>query len=499
MVSLINWFNGVVWSLPMILLLAGLSIYYCVRMGFGTMRNWKLQIKLLFSGNGSADGISPYEAFCTVAAYRVAVGNVGGVCVAIMFGGPGAAFWMMVTSILTTGIAYAENTLGQIYKIRQDGQYRGGPYNYLDQGMKLKAFAILYALLTATFMAVCVTGPSSNNIAMAFENSFGINPYITGGVIAVLLFLVISGGIRRIASFSTKIVPVMTILYLLTTIIIIVAHANQIIPTLHMIITSAFNTHAIFGGMIGSAIVWGVKRAVNSSGAGMGETVPTAATAESMHPGEQGLVNAFSVYIDLAVCLCTATMVLITDCFNVVGGDGSLVHLGTGSAIMEAQAASGTASVVWVQEAASSVMPGIGGIIIALCLTFFAFSTCVAYYYESESALAYLMKNATEKTRKTMIWVLRIVMPIMFCYWAGVQASVAWSVSEICFGLLIWINAIALIFMSERVIKTYKDYISQTKVGIEQPYFNPERLGIKNADLWMDINKEMIEAERTAK
>ncbi len=494
-VDLVNRLNGAIWALPVILLILGASIYYCIRMDFGTLRNWKLQFRLLFSGGSSEEGISPLQTFCTVAAYRVAVGNVGGVAVAVMYGGPGALFWMLATSLLTSAIAYAENSLGQVYKVRQDGQYRGGSYNYIESGLGWKPVAVFYALLSLIAIPVFVVGPGANNIAMAFENSLNIAPVITGSVVGILLFMVIAGGIRRIAKFSTIIVPIMTLIYFTLTAVVLVVNFREIPGTLALVLGSAFSSDAIFGGLFGSAVVFGVKRAVNSSGAGMGESVPSAAAAESPHPAEQGLVNAFSVYIDVAVCLCTGSMIIITDCFNVLDASGTFMHIGNGSALMADQAATGTAGIVWVQEACNSIMPGVGGILVAFCLLFFAFSTTIAYYYEGESALAYLFRGENSKERTMAIWALRIVMPIMIVVWSTVTAGTAWAVSEVALGLLVWVNAIVLIFMSNEVIAIYKDYMSQVKEG-KEPYFNPQKLGVKNADVWMDINKEFIEKDK---
>lgn len=490
--SIINTVNGYIWSLPVILLLLFVSIAYCFAMGFGTLRNWRLQFKLLCAGGGgSAEGISPFETFCAVAAYRVAVGNIGGVCVAIMYGGPGALFWMLITSLLTSAIAYAENSLGQIYKVRQDGQYRGGPYNYMESGLGWRPLGVVFALLALIAVPLFVSGAGANNIGMAFQLSLGINPAYTGIVVSVLLFMVISGGVRRIAKFSTIIVPIMTILYLALTIILMVVNADKIGGMIGLVLSSAFTMDAVFGAMFGSAVVYGVKRAVNSSGAGMGETSPQAAAAESPHPAEQGLINAFTVYIDVTVCLCSGFMVLITDCFNVLGLDGKYMHIGAGSSVMADQAATGTVGVVWVQEACNTVLPTLGGILVAFSLLFFAFSTTVAYYYEGESGLAYLARSISQEKRTKMIWALRVAMPIMFFVWFNVTAATAWAVSEIALGLMIWVNGISLIFLFPTVIKVYNDYMRQLKAG-EKPHFNPQALGIKNADVWMDLNKESI-------
>lgn len=499
--DLIFKIDNMLWATPLIALIFITAIVYCVIMKFGNVTKVKLQWKLLKSGGGSQEGISPFETFCSVAAYRVAVGNIGGVMVAIMYGGPGAVFWMLVTALVTSAIAYAENSLGQIYKVRQDGQYRGGPYFYMENGLpwkKLgKVLAVIFALLATVGVPLLVTGPSANNIAMAFENSFGVAPVISGAVIAVLLFLVISGGVRRIAKFSTIIVPFMTIGYLIITLIVLIANASAIPSTIAMMVGSAFNAHALFGGMIGGAFSYGVKRAVNSSGSGFGETPASAAAAETSHPATQGMVNAFSVYIDVAVCFCSGIMALITDCFNVLGADGvAFMHIGSGSEAMAVQAASNTAGVVWVQEAANSVMPGIGGALIAIALTCFAYSTCIAYYYEGESGLAYLFRHLKQETRSKLIWAIRIVMPILFFVWANVTAATAWAISEVMFGLMAWINGIALVFLIPTVKKVYDDYMAQRKAGVENPYFNPKKLGIRNCDVWMEINKEQIEKEQ---
>ncbi len=499
--SIIMDIDNILWATPLIALTFGLAVAYCIAMKFDNVTKAKLQWKLLTKSGGSQEGLSAFETFCSVAAYRVAVGNIGGVMVAIMYGGPGSVFWMIITALVTSAIAYAENSLGQIYKVRMDGQYRGGPYFYMERGIPWKALgkimAVIFALFATIGVPLLVTGPSANNIAQAFENSFGAPRWIVGLVIAVLLFLVISGGVRRIAKFSTIIVPFMTIGYLIVTVIVLIGNASNIPAAFGMIFGSAFNSHAVFGGMIGGAFSYGVKRAVNSSGSGFGETPPSAAAAETPHPATQGLVNAFSVYIDVAVCFCSGIMAIVSDCFNVLGADGSYMYIGQGSDMMAGLAESNTANVLWVQEAANSVIPsGIGGMIIALALTCFAYSTCIAYYYEGESGLAYLMRNSSDKARKTVIWGIRIVMPVFFFIWTMVTASTAWAISEIMFALMAWFNLVALLILLPKVKKVYDDYMAQRKAGVEEPYFNPEKLGIDNCDVWMEINKDRIAADK---
>ena len=469
MANFINTLNGLVWATPLIVLTFGGALLYTIILKFSNIKNVRLQWKLLKSGGGSQEGISPFETFCSVVAYRVAVGNIGGVMVAILYGGPGAVLWMPITALVTSAISYAENSLG-------------------------KVMAVIFALFATIGVPFMVTGPSASNISMAFENSLGVAPIISGIVIAVLLFLVISGGIRRIASVSTIIVPFMTIGYLLLTIITLVGNASAVPGAIATICASAFNGSAMFGGMIGAAFSYGVKRAVNSSGAGFGETPASAAAAETSHPATQGLVTAFSVYIDVAVCICSGLMAIVTDCFNVMGPDGSTyLHIGEGSAKMAEQAATNTAGVVWVQEGANTALP-IGGILVAIMLACFAYSTCIAYYYEGEAGLAYLFRNKSAEFRNKLIWIIRIAMPIFFALWSVVPAATVWAVSEIMFGLMAWFNLIACILLIPTVKKVNDDYFAQHKAGVSDPYFDPEKLGIENADIWMDINADRIKA-----
>ncbi len=494
--ELIFEIDNILWATPLIALTFGLAVVYCFAIRFGNVLKAKLQWKLLVNGEGSETGLSAFETFCSVAAYRVAIGNVGGVMVAIMYGGPGAVFWMIVTALVTSAIAYAENSLGQIYKVRMDGQYRGGPYYYMERGIPVigKAMAVIFALFCTIGVPFLVTGPSANNIGQAFEMSLGIPRWIAGAVVAVLLFMVVAGGVRRIAQFSTIIVPFMTIGYLLITIIVLVTHASQIGPTIAAIMGSAFGTHAIFGGAMGGAFSYGVKRAVNSSGSGFGETPPAAAAAETAHPATQGLVNAFSVYVDVAVCFCSGIMALVSGCYNVLAPDGSdFIYTSTDS-IVGGLAADRTANVLWVQQAANSSIPRIGGIFIAIAITCFAYSTCVAYYYEGESGLAYLMRNASDEARKKVIWAIRIIMPIFFFIWTLVTASTAWAISEVMFALMAWFNLIALLILLPTVKKVYDDYMQQLKDGVEKPYFDPDKVGIKDMEIWKEINADRIAA-----
>ncbi|RGY99665.1 amino acid carrier protein [Clostridium sp. AM58-1XD] len=487
--------NNLVWSNPIIFLILGSAIYFTIRLEGVQVRNIGHQIHLLFSSGGSDTGISPFATFCTVIGYRVGTANVAGVAVAVWSGGPGAIFWMLITSILDTAISYAECALGQVYKIKQDGEYRGGAYYYIQRGLGFKPLALIYAAMTLICVPILTVAPHAFSITSGFKNSLGISQYITGAIAAVLLFIVISGGIRRIAKTAEMVVPFMTIGFVILTIIVLIIDAKELPAALSTIVTSAFGVDAVFGGMLGTAVLWGVKRSVNSSGAGMGEAVPAASATECRHPGVQGLVNSFSVYIDVFVCICTGLIIILTDCFNVKGVDGTILHLGQGSAIMAQQAAEDSAGIIWAQEALNTIFPGgIGATVLAFFLFFFAFTTLLNYYYQGETAIAYLLYNKTQNIRKRMIWVLRIAMPLVFFYFAVQKSSTSFASGELGVGLMVWFNVIILLLMSPTIVKVYRDYKEQRRSGVE-PVFNPEKLGIKNADIWMEINADVISSQ----
>lgn len=486
--------NNLVWSNPIIFLILGSAIFFTIILRGVQVRNIKHQVQLLFSSSESEAGISPFATFCTVIGYRVGTANVAGVAVAIWSGGPGAVFWMLITSILDTAISYAECALGQVYKIKQDGEYRGGAYYYIQRGMGLRKLAFVYAFLTLICVPILTVAPHAFSITSGFKTSLGVSQYITGAIAAILLFVVVSGGIRRIAKTAELLVPFMTIGFVILTIIIIVMNAGEVPEAFSLIIGSAFGKDAVFGGLMGTAVLWGVKRSVNSSGAGMGEAVPAASATECSHPGVQGLVNSFSVYIDVFVCICTALIIILTDCFNVQDAAGNLLHVSGGSTAIANQTVE--PGISWAQEALNTIFPGgIGATVLAFFLCFFAFTTLLNYYYQGETAIAYMLHNKSKKTRRTAIRVLRIVMPLIFFYFAVQSSSTSFSSGELGVGLMVWFNVIILLIMSPTIKKVHDDYTKQRKEGIEKPIFNPQKLGIKNADLWMEINREQIEKD----
>ncbi len=309
--KIIHSISDIVWSDALIYLCLITGLYFSVRTGFLQVTYLKEMVKLLFSKNDSTKGISSFQAFSLAISGRVGTGNIVGVATAIAMGGPGAVFWMWLIAFLGSASAFIEATLGQLYKQESNGEYRGGPAYYIEKGLGIKWYAVLFAITTIISTGLLLPGVQSNSIASAMNNSFSLGtvnydlPVIgdlpvnyIGILIMILLALIIFGGVKRLGKTAEFVVPFMAGIYILMAVIIIVINIKEVPAVLSLIFSSAFNMNATFGGVFGMAIAWGVKRGIYSNEAGQGTAPHAAAAAEVKHPAQQGLVQAFSVYID---------------------------------------------------------------------------------------------------------------------------------------------------------------------------------------------------------
>lgn len=472
MEAFVNWLNGIIWSQGLIYLCLGAGLFYSLATRFMQVRHIKDMVKLMFDGKSSEAGVSSFQALSMALSGRVGTGNIAGVATAIAYGGPGAVFWMWLIAFLGAGSGFVEATLGQVYKTKQDGQFRGGPAYYIEKGLKLKWYAVLFAIVTVFATGMLLPGVQANSIAAGMENAFGIHPAITGIFLVAVLAFIIFGGVKRIANVAQIVVPFMALGYILVALIIVILNISQLPAVLSLIFSSAFGADAAFGGIIGSAIAWGVKRGIYSNEAGQGTAPHAAAAAEVSHPAKQGLVQAFSVYVDtLFVCTATAFMILFTGMYNVTpeGAPAIVNNLGDVEP-----------GPVYTQQAVESVLPGFGAPFVAIALLFFAFTTIMAYYYMAETNLAYL--NRTVK-RIWSDYALKIVILGVVFYGSVKSASLAWTLGDIGVGSMAWLNVIAILLLTKPTLKVLKDYEDQKKQG-KDPVFDPVKLGIKDADFW---------------
>jgi AGCS family alanine or glycine:cation symporter len=477
MEKIIAGINDLIWSNALIILCMGTGIYFSVVTKFLQVRYIKEMWMLLFDGKGSDKGVSSFQAFAIAISGRIGTGNIAGVATAIAMGGPGAVFWMWVIAFLGSASAFIEATLGQIYKQVNNGEYRGGPAFYIEKGLGMKWYAVLFAVATILSTALLLPGVQSNSIAISMHNAFDIPPSYIGIATVILLGLIIFGGVRRIGKVAEIVVPFMAGAYILMAIVIIAMNVTLIPSVIMLIIRSAFNLEPAFAGVFGAAVAWGVKRGIYSNEAGQGTAPHAAAAAEVSHPAKQGLVQAFSVYIDtLFVCTATAFMILFTGQYNVVNPEGGfLVENLPGVNIGAA----------YTQYAINSYFPSLGSGFVAISLLFFAFTTIMAYYYIAETNLSYLDK----KGNKIALNSLRILILLATFYGSIKTAETAWALGDIGVGLMAWLNIIAILLLRKPALKAFKDYQQQRKAG-KDPVFNAQELGIENTDLWRKDEKK---------
>lgn len=463
--------NDIIWSNALIILCMGTGIYFSVVTKFLQLRYIKEMWNLLFDGKSSEKGLSSFQAFALAISGRIGTGNIAGVATAIAMGGPGAIFWMWVIAFLGSASAFIEATLGQIYKQVNNGEYRGGPAYYIEKGLGMKWYAVLFALATVMSTALFLPGVQSNSIALSMQNAFNVPVLYTGIAVALLLGLIIFGGVKRIGKVAEFVVPFMAGGYILMAIVIMVLNYSEIPAMFSLIVRSAFDLEPAFAGVFGMAVAWGVKRGIYSNEAGQGTAPHAAAAAEVSHPVKQGLVQAFSVYIDtLFVCTATAFMILFTGKYNVVNpAGGFLVENLPGAAI----------GAEYTQEAISSHFPSLGSGFVAVSLLFFAFTTIMAYYYIAETNLSYLDK----KGNKWAITALRVLILVSTFYGAIKTAEAAWTLGDIGVGMMAWLNVIAILLLRKPALKALKDYQAQRKAG-KDPVFVAADNGIENTTEW---------------
>lgn len=476
--ELVSAINGVIWSPALIFLCLGVGLYFSLRSRFLQLRHIKHMITLMFEGRPTEAGVSSFQALTMTLAGRVGTGNIAGVATAITFGGPGALFWMWVVAFLGASSAFVESTLGQVYKEKINGEYRGGPAFYIEKGLGVKWYAWLFAIVTIFSCGLLLPGVQANSIGASLDIAFGLSPNVTAALLALLLSFIIFGGVKRIASFSSMVVPFMALGYIIVACVIIAINIDQLPAVILLIWKSAFGLEAGFGAILGQAIMWGVKRGVYSNEAAQGTGPHASSAAAVSHPVKQGLVQAFSVYIDtLFVCSATGFMLLITGLYNVQGVDGAALYNGI------AGVAAGPG---YVQTAMESMMPGFGNYFVAIALFFFAFTTNIAYYYIAETNIAYINRKIH---RPWLTFLLKLCLMASTVYGTVRTADLAWGLGDIGVGLMAWLNIIAIVLLHKKAFASLKDYETQNAQGLD-PQFDPVRLGIKNADYWLEERRD---------
>lgn len=475
MLNILNSINNVLWSNVLVLLLFLSGLYYTIRIGFAQFRRIPLMKRYLLEDATPTEGRTPFQAFALTLSTRVGTGNIAGVATAIAVGGPGAIFWMWVSALLGGATTIIEVCLSQVYKEKEGNEFRGGPQYFIEKGLGSTLFATLFAASSIVALGFCTPGVQANAIADAMDVAFGIDKQIMAFAIAILVAFVIFGGVKRIATVTEYMGPIMAGAYILFCLVLIIMNITRLPEIFSIIFTSAFGQNSVFGGVVGSAIIWGTKRGIYSNEAGMGTASQAAATPKVSHPAKQGIVQALSVFLDtLFICTATGFSILITGMYNVDNIVESLPGVQAGPA--------------FVQNAFNTVVPGFGSSVVAIAMLFFAYSTILGNYYAAETGAAYIARKAN-KTEKNIVvlTLLRCATLLAIILFAARTSDLAWAIADVGMGVMSWFNLLAILLLSGIAIKVYKDFEKQLK-ETGDAVFRPGKLGLKNVDkdVWPD-------------
>lgn len=460
--------DDLVWGIPLIVLIMGTGIYLTVRLGLLQFR--KLGKALKYMVKNEEDGIgevSSFGALCTAMAATIGTGNIVGVATAVVAGGPGALFWMIVAACLGMATKYAEGVLA--VKFREDkggGRFLGGPFYYIERGMGKKwswlaktfaVFAVGAGLLgigtitQVNGIASATKGffdPNSEHMVSLFGNEYSIATVATAVVVALVTALVVIGGLKRIASVTTIIVPFMAIMYVIVCVSILIYNIEAVPAAVSAVFRGAFGLEAVAGGALGAmmmAMQKGVARGIFSNEAGLGSAPIAAAAAQTKEPVRQGLVSMTGTFIDtVIICAMTGTTIMVTGSYDVAMEKGL-----DGVDVTSVAFANG---LPWSD--------GVGSAILMVSLAFFAFTTILGWDYYSERCLEYLC-NGNMTTVKVYRWLYILAVLIG----PFLTVSAVWTIADIFNGLMAIPNLIALLALSGIVVAETKSYFDRLNSG----------------------------------
>ena len=444
MVEIFEEISGIVWGLPLIILLVGTGVLITIRTG-------AIQFKLkeaiaILKGerdNPEDDGeIAHFEALSAALSATIGTGNIAGVGTAIALGGPGAILWMWITGVFGMATKFASCLLGQKYRVvREDGSVSGGPMYYLEKGLGQKWLGVLFALFAGIASFGIGNMVQANSVADPLEGTFGIPNLLTGVVIATVVGLVIIGGIKRIGKVTSRIVPFMALIYIIGALAVLIANASQVPAAFATIFREALRPTSAVGGFAGATVAatlrYGVARGIFSNEAGLGSSPMAHSAAKAGEPVHEGLVAMVGPMVDtLIVCSMTALVIVVTGAWE-----------------------SGETGTALTAEAFELGLPGPGGWIVTFGIIFFAISTAISWSYYGERCVDYLFGR---KAINTYRWLYILALPVG----AMVELELIWSIADVANALMAFPNLIGIIGLSGVVVKEAKDYFEQESLEI---------------------------------
>ena len=448
--DIIDMLNEYLWTYVVIVMLIGCAIYFTIRTKgvqfrllkdmFKVIANRPIYINKVEKENLSTEDerlkkIGSFQAFAVSLSSRVGTGNLAGVASAIFVGGPGAVFWMWVMALFGAATAFVESTLAQLYKRRGEDSFYGGPAYYMQYGLHRKWMGVLFAVLITITFGIANQVVQSNTLCDAVADTMGVGRDKVGLVLTIATTMIIFGGVTRISRFSSIIVPIMAVGYILLSAFILITNITAIPAMISLIVKSAFGFEQAAGGMVGVAMMQGIKRGLFSNEAGEGSAPNAAAIASTSHPIKQGLLQALGVFADtLVICTCTAFVILLSGIYD-----------------------SGRDGIILTKYALINHVGSLGGLFVTLAIFFFAYSTIIANYFYGETNIRFITQSG-----KT-IFAFRAITGATVMIGATVTLQTAWCLVDLAMGLMTLVNLVAIIQLSPKVFQLLDNYIEQRR------------------------------------
>ncbi|TXK17312.1 sodium:alanine symporter family protein [Homoserinibacter sp. GY 40078] len=458
------------WTWIVLPLVAVLGLYFTIRSGVVQFRLIPEMFRTLtnrtpLTPDGKPQSVSAFGAFTISAASRVGVGNIAGVGTAIAIGGPGAVFWMWTMAFIGGASSFVESTLGQLYKVRDADGFRGGPAYYMQYGLRARWMGVLFAVILILCFPFAFSSLQANTISatvaatIAPDGGADTIPWIVGVVLAVLTALVVFGGVRRIASVTQAVVPLMALGYLLIGLVIVALHADQVPVVFASIYQQAFGVNEVVGATLGTIIMTGVKRGMFSNEAGLGSAPNAGASAAVTHPVKQGLVQTLGVYFDtFLICSITAFIILVS----------------------QPDLASAERGISLTQTAITSTLGDWSSVLLSVIVFLLAFSSILGNYYYGESNIEFVTP------RRGVLVVYRVLVVVAIFAGSIASAGLVWDAADGIMGLMAVVNLVAIALLSGVAFRLLRDYSAQRRAG-RDPVFTRDRLPeLSGVQCWDD-------------
>lgn len=459
------------WTWLVLPVVIALGLYFTVRSGVVQFRLIPEMFRTLTNktptdADGKAQSVSAFQAFTVSAASRVGVGNIAGVGTAIAIGGPGAIFWMWTMAFIGGASSFVESTLGQLYKVKDPSGFRGGPAYYMQHGLKARWLGIIFAVILIVCFPFAFSSLQANTISATVSSTMGLESggwlgWVVGIVLAVLTGLVVFGGVRRIASVTQAVVPIMALTYLVLGLVIVALHIDQLPVVFGQIYAGAFGFQQIAGGAVGTIILVGVQRGMFSNEAGLGSAPNAGASAAVTHPVKQGLVQTLGVYFDtFLICSITAFIILVAT------PDLTGAERGIGL----------------TQNAIVSTLGSWSGILLSIIIFLLAFSSILGNYYYGEANIEFI----TEK--KGVLLGYRLLAVVAVLGGSVASAALVWNAADAIMGLMALVNLIAILLLSGIAFALLRNYQKQRRDGLD-PVFTQDMIpGLTGVEFWKDAD-----------